>query len=134
MKFSTNFKKIINTRIGGLWGDKFNTQIVLDSEPNNTNESNITIEGEHIKCKVNIPYDEYISSKEINELIDSFSFSINKLNKKDCYKYSDIMNILCGTLLGVEKYNHELLTAVLNNETDVDEYVYDENDCEQEED
>lgn len=128
MEFSTYFKKSINTRVGGLWGNRFNTQIVLDSEPNN--DCSLTINAEHIKCNFTVNNNDQISNKKINDLVESFLFEINKLNKKDYYKCSEILNILCSTLLGHEQFNDELLTAVLNNETDVDEYVYDETDCE----
>lgn len=134
MKFSTNFKKIINTKIGGLWHDHIDTKIVLDSKENNTNESIVNIDTEHIKCNFTIPNDVQISNSDINKKIDSFLFEINKLNKKNYYTYSELINILLQLLLNDTMYNDELLYAVLNNETDVDEYVYDENDCEQGED
>ena len=122
MNFSTEFKKTINTRVGGFLNNHIDTQIVLDSEGDNTNESIINIDTEHIKCKFSIPNDELISNSDINKKIDSFLFNINKLNKKNYYKYNELINILLQTLLSDTMYNNELLYAVLNNEPDVDDY------------
>lgn len=134
MKFSTDFKKTINTKTGGFWDNEIETQIVLDSEEDNTNKSIVNIDTEHIKCKFDIPNDGYISNEDINKLIDSFLFDINKLSKKDYYKYSEVINILLQHLLQGAMYNNELLYAVLDNDTYVDEYVYDEEYYEQGED
>ena len=128
MKFSTEFKKTINMRIGGLWNDLIDTKIVLDSDEDNTNESIVNIDTEHIKCKFTLPNDSIISNSDINKKIDSYLFEINKLNKKDYYKGSEIINMLIQLLLGNNMYSDELLGAVLDNEYDVDDYVYDEED------
>ena len=132
MKFSTNFKKTVNTTVGGLWGDRFNVQILLDSEVNNV--CSLTINGEHIKCNFIIPTNNSpIYRTDINKLVDTFLFEINELNKKDYYNIGEVLNILCSSLLGNKQYSNDLLSAVLDNEYDVDEYVYsDEEDCEEE--